>query len=244
MTVMRHLSDVEASGEQDMTTSETPLSIGGEPLSTGAKKLLLDRILAGYYKPGERIVESRVAKEFGTSQSPIREALRDLAAIGLIEINSRRGASVRVPSTGELGDVSLVRAEIDALAARIVAPTLTASAIESLQEAVDEMASCQASVDLVGLTKADARFHRIIAAASANRAIVRVFDQLEPFARTFITLTLPTVDLDKIMSEHRGILAALRDRDPELAATRARQHQIGVSELFRRIDQPVTERSM
>ena len=219
-----------------MATRDVALSIGGEPLSTGAKKLLLERILSGYYKPGERIVESRVAREFGTSQSPIREALRDLAAIGVIEIHSRRGASVRVPTGSELADVSQVRAEIDALAARIVAPTRTDSSIDALQEALDEMASCQANSDVGGLTKADARFHRIIAVASCNRAIERVFDQLEPFARTFITLTLPDIDLDKIMNEHRGILAALRGRDAELAATRARQHQLGVSELFRRSD--------
>lgn len=216
-------------------TSET-VTIGGELLSSRAKRLLLDRILSGHYKPGERIVESRLARELGTSQSPIREALRELAAIGVVEIHSRRGASVRLPTGAELGDVSLVRSEIDALAARIAAPKISDDAIAELAAAVDEMNQCHEVGDIYGLTRADAEFHRIIATTSANKAVQRVFDQLEPFARTFITLTLPDIDLDSIMAEHRGILSALRARDADLASSRARLHQLGISALFRQID--------
>lgn len=212
------------------------VTIGGELLSSRVKRLLLDRILSGHYKPGERIVESRLARELGTSQSPIREALRELAAIGVVEIHSRRGASVRLPTGTELGDVSLVRSEIDALAARIAAPKMSDDTVAELAAAVDEMNRCHENDDIYGLTRADAQFHRIIATASANRAVQRVFDQLEPFARTFITLTLPDIDLDIIMSEHRGILSALRARDADLASSRARLHQLGISALFRRID--------
>lgn len=218
-----------------MALGETTPPLGGELLSEGVKRLLLDRIMTGYYKPGERIVELRLAKEQGISQSPIREALRDLAAIGLIDIHSRRGASVRLPTGRELSDVSLVRSEIDALAARIAAPIMSAASCAELQTAYDEMGRCKAEGDVFGLTKADAKFHRIIALASENKAITRVFDQLEPFARTFITLTLPDIDLDGIMHEHHGILTALRDHDSDLASARARAHQLGISELFRRI---------
>jgi len=74
-----------------------------------------------------RVIEGEVvptSKELGISQSPVREALRDLAAIGIITIHSRRGARVRMPTSKELGDVSLVRSEIDALAARLAVPEL------------------------------------------------------------------------------------------------------------------------
>jgi DNA-binding FadR family transcriptional regulator len=83
------------------------------------------------------------------------------------------------------------------------------------------------------MTQADARFHRIIASTSQNKAIQHVFDQLEPFARTFITLTLPRADTKSIIGEHAGILEALEARDGALAATRARAHQLNVSALFR-----------
>lgn len=207
--------------------------IGAELLSTSVKKLLLDRIIRGHYKPGERIIELQVSKELGTSQSPVREALRDLAAIGIVTIHSRRGARVRQPTSKELADISLVRSEIDALAATLATPLLDDDALGQLREAYADMERHQAAGDHVSMTQADARFHRLIVTSSGNEAIKHVFDQLEPFARTFITLTLPMADVSSIISEHKQILDALQRGDAALAAAHARDHQLNVSALFR-----------
>ena len=214
------------------STHSQPL-IGGELLSDSIKRLLMDRIMRGYYKPGERIVELQVAKELGTSQSPVREALRDLAAIGIITMHSRRGSRVRLPTSKELADISLVRSEIDALAATLATPNMDADLLEQLRSAYAQMKAHLDDEDYVAMTQADATFHRLIATASANHAILAVFDQLEPFARTFITLTLPNVDLHTIIAEHEVILEALERGDPLAASTRARNHQLAVSALFR-----------
>lgn len=207
-------------------------ALESEPLSSSIKRLLLDRIVKGELVPGERIVESRLAKELETSQSPVREALRDLAAAGLVEIESRRGARVRKPTRHELCDVSEVRAEIDALAARLAADRMDDDTIVELKNAHQRMTERLEAGDYVGMTEADAEFHRIIVRASGNGAAERVFAQLEPFARTFITLTSPNVPLRGILAQHGGILDALVERDPELAASRARAHQLSVRELF------------
>lgn len=207
--------------------------IRGELLSTSVKKLLLDRIMSGHYKPGERIIELQLSKELGTSQSPVREALRDLAAIGIVTIHSRRGARVRLPTSKELSDISLVRAEIDALAATLAAPLLDETTLGQLRETYADMERHHGDGNHVALTQADAQFHRLIAMTSANQAIQHVFDQLEPFARTFITLTLPKANVQSIIGEHRLILNALEQRDAALAAQRAREHQVNVSGLFR-----------
>lgn len=211
-------------------TGET--AIGSEPLSMPVKRIVLDRIIKGDLVPGERIVESRLAKELSISQSPVREALRDLAAIGLVEIESRRGARVRRPTAKELRDVTEVRSEIDALAARLAAESLNDDTLAELKAAHVNMTACHHDGDYVGMTEADAEFHRIIVRASGNSAIERVFGQLEPFARTFITLTSPDVELDGILRQHHGILAALEARDSDLAAERARAHQLSVRKAF------------
>lgn len=213
--------------------SDSGTAIGAELLSTTVKRLLLDRIMLGHYKPGERIIELQVAKELGVSQSPVREALRDLAAIGIVTIHSRRGARVRLPTSKELSDISVVRSEIDALAATLASPLIDDAVLSELREAFTEMRKHHAEGNQVAMTQADARFHRIIATASANQAVLHVFDQLEPFARTFITLTLPGVDITTIISEHGLILEALEQGETGLAAARARTHQLNVSELFR-----------
>lgn len=206
--------------------------IESEPLSTSIKRILVDRIVKGDLVPGERIVESRLAKELSISQSPVREALRDLAAIGLVEIESRRGARVRQPSAKELRDVSEVRSEIDAMAARLAAKRLDDDTIDELRAAHRTMTHCLEDRDYVGMTAADAEFHRVIARASGNQAVERVFGQLEPFARTFITLTSPNVELGGILRQHGEILDALIARDADLASDRARAHQLSVREAF------------
>lgn len=216
----------------DSSQTNAPGNFGSESLATSIKTLLLERIVSGAFTPGERIVESRLARELGISQSPVREALRDLAAIGLVDIESRRGARVRLPTAKELRDVSEVRSEIDALAARLAAERLDDGIIEELRAAHQEMTDCLNDADYVGMTSADARFHRIIVKASGNEAVERVFGQLEPFARTFITLTSPNVELRGILEQHDGILQALLSRDPALAAERARCHQLSVRNAF------------
>ena len=206
---------------------------GDELLSTSIKRLLLERIMSGHYQPGERIIELQVAKELGTSQSPIREALRDLAGVGIVTITSRRGARVRMPTGKDLADVSVVRAQIDSLAAELAAPRMTDKSLGELQDAYEEMCRHLDHGDHAAMTEADARFHRIIATRSDNQAVERVFDQLEPFARTFLTLTLPNLDVRSLIDEHKGILDALRHGDAQTASLRARLHQLDVSALFR-----------
>ncbi len=211
-----------------MSSAVQPEIANPEPLSHTVKTVLLDRIVRGEYEPGERIVESRLARELSISQSPVREALRELAAIGLIEIESRRGARVRRPTAKELSDVNLVRSEIDALGARLAAHRLTEEDIVALKETQAAMIGCHEAEDFVGMTRADTKFHTIIAVASGNEAVERVFAQLEPFARTFLTLTSPKVESGDILCQHQGILDALVDRDADLAERRARDHQLSV----------------
>jgi DNA-binding GntR family transcriptional regulator len=215
-----------------VTESQLGADFGGELLSATVKRLVLDRIVQGHYRPGERIVEFKLAKELGLSQSPVREGLRELAAVGIVTIHPRRGARVRLPSAKELADVSVVRAEIDALAARLAAGRISDATLGTLEELIEQMLSRLDAGDFSGVTEADVRFHHLIAEASENHALERAFDQLAPFARTFITLTLPDVDVRGIVLEHRPILDALRAHDAEGAAEAARAHQLSVSDLL------------
>jgi len=213
-------------------TAASP-DFGGELLSATVKRLVLDRIVSGHYPPGARIVEFQLAKELGVSQSPVREALRELAAVGIVTILPRRGARVRLPSAKELADVSVVRAEVDGLAARLAAGRVPDDTLAALEALIEEMLAALARRDFSGVTDADVRFHELIADASENHALERAFDQLAPFARTFITLTLPGVDVHDIVLQHRPILEALRAHDAERAAGAARTHQLAVAELLR-----------
>src|SRR3954465_8238993 len=88
------------------------------------KDVLLQRILDGHYSPGQRIVETRVAEEFGVSQAPVREALRELEILRLVVSEPFRGARVRDVSTREIAQAYPVRAALEELAARLAAGAL------------------------------------------------------------------------------------------------------------------------
>src|SRR5919198_819337 len=104
------------------------------------KELILERILNGTYAPGERLVETRIASELGTSQAPVREALRDLELLRFVESEPFRGARVREVSEDELIEIYPVRAAIEEVAAREAAVRLDGR-VEELEAELDAMRS-------------------------------------------------------------------------------------------------------
>ena len=102
------------------------------------KDVLLQRIVSGELKPGERLVETRIASELGTSQAPVREALRDLELLRMVESEPFRGARVRAFGDDELIEVYPVRAVLEELAAKEAAKLLGGD-VTVLEREVDEM---------------------------------------------------------------------------------------------------------
>ena len=199
-------------------------SISRDVLSDQIEDHLLQAILDGRYPPGSRIVETRVARELGVSQTPVREALRDLEALGVVEITSFRGASVRRPGKAELLEAYGVRAELEALAARLALAHISDAVLDELQALIDEMREAAAAGDRHTEALVDGRFHARLVTATGNHTLERVWRYLLPVARTYITLAAPGVDAIAAADLHRPILDALRLRDPELAAASIRRH--------------------
>ncbi len=108
-------------------------------LSEQVKGRLLQAILDGRYPPGARIVETRVAREFGTSQAPVREALRDLEALGVVETAPFKGARVRRPSTEELLEAFDVRAILEGHGAVLAMQNVTETELGRLTELIEQM---------------------------------------------------------------------------------------------------------
>lgn len=193
-------------------------------LSDQVKDHLLEAILDGRYPPGARIVETRVARELGTSQTPVREALRDLEALGLIETSAFRGARVRHPSAEELLEAFAVRAQLESLGARLATPLITDQQLEELAGYLGEMRRAAVAGDPRTEAIADVRFHGRIVELSGNATLRRVWAVLEPASRTYITLVAPGVDRFRIADLHQPVLDALRRRDAELVAQALEHH--------------------
>jgi DNA-binding GntR family transcriptional regulator len=193
-------------------------------LADRVKERLLEEILAGRYAPDARIVETQVARELGTSQAPVREALRGLEALGVVEITPFRGARVRRPTRHELLEAYVVRSALETLAARLAVPHLGDRDLEELARYAEEMQAAAKAADSHAVAEADARFHGRIVEIADNGTLGKVWRSLEPFSRTYITLVVPGADPQWSADLHTPILQALLARDTDAVVAALERH--------------------
>jgi DNA-binding GntR family transcriptional regulator len=188
------------------------------------KEHIVARILDGTYPPASRIVESQLAQEFGTSQAPVREALRDLEGMRLIESQPHVGARVRAVTPDELGQIYPVRAALEEVAGRAAAPRISDDTLAALAEELAAMRRAAEAGRVHEQLVHDARFHEIIVEASGNQILIEVWRSLRVEARTLISVIKADSNLRMIAEMHRPLLSALRLRDPDLAGKEMRAH--------------------
>jgi DNA-binding GntR family transcriptional regulator len=196
------------------------------------KELILARILSGEYRPGERLVETRIAQELGTSQAPVREALRDLEVLRFVESEPFRGARVRSLSVEELVEIYPVRAALEEVAVREAAVRLDGD-VEALEAEVEAMHRAADSGDLHEQVVHDVNFHRLIVEAAGNQILLETWGFLRVETRTAITAIRTGMDGHEIAELHRPILEALRARDPDAAGDALRRHLDHYRELLK-----------
>jgi len=199
------------------------------------KDVILQRIVAGEYSPGERLVETRIAQELGVSQAPVREALRDLEQLGCVVHEPFRGCSVRAFSAEELLEAFPVRAALEALAARLAAERITEDELLRLAELLQRMRAAAQRGEAHDQSQANASFHATIVRAARNPTLERQWSFLEPFSRTYLTVSQPGLDLLALSERHVPILEALRARDGEAAAAAMHQHLMDAAELLKEL---------
>jgi DNA-binding GntR family transcriptional regulator len=193
-------------------------------LADQVKEWLLEAILNGSYPPESRIVETAVAKELGVSQAPVREALRGLEALGIVEIAPFRGARVRRLAAEELLEAYVVRSTIEVLGARLAMARLTDADIAELLAVGEEMQRAADAGDGRTLAVVDASLHERIMQLAGNETLLRVWRSLEPLSRTFITLAGSGSDPRWSAALHDPILKAIRSRDTEGVVTAIERH--------------------
>lgn len=202
-------------------------------LSEQVKEELLDDILSGRVKPGDRLVESQIAKRMGMSQSPVREALRDLVAMRFVEVEPHKGARVRSIQRREILEIYPVRAALEELAGKLAVEN-DADCFDELEEAMALMIRAFKARDARKMAHWDTRFHRAIIKGSGNQILIDSWDALMIEARTFVTLsnlivTHPDIDL---AARHRPIIDALHAGDPAMCGKVMRDHVVEFGDVM------------
>ncbi|ETH13419.1 FCD domain protein, partial [Bordetella pertussis STO1-SEAT-0006] len=154
----------------DAGHSAPSLKIGEQhmPLFAVIRDKLRERILSGEFTPGDRLIEGRLSDDMGVSRIPVREALRALAAEGLVTIEPRRGASVAVPSEAIAYDMVEVRATLEGLNAKLAAQRRDDATVTRLRKFLDDGTEAARSDDLQQFLALNSQFHEMLATIAGN----------------------------------------------------------------------------
>src|SRR5687768_15939167 len=188
------------------------------------REQLIEDILNGRLQPGARIIETRIAQQFGVSQGPVREALRDLELFGFVVSSPFRGTQVRKISTEELLEIYPIRAALEGVAARAAAGRIDQATLDHLEELIGVMREAAARDDHRAEADADHNFHHAIVKASGNRMVEHVWQTMRLSITTCLTLSITHRSLHEIAERHVAVLEALRSGDPDRAEAAVRRH--------------------
>lgn len=188
-------------------------------------------ILEGRLPAGDWLRQEALAQQFGVSQTPVREALKQLAAEGLVEYSPYRGVRVISFSPEDVDDLYAARRAEEGRAARFAAERITAAEIGELRSLQRRMETCQTPQDLAIYRDLNRQFHILIIAASGRPFLCRSLTKLWEAFPTMLWGCIPGVAAvsapgrdDPDAAEHEEILQALEAKDPARAEQAVQKH--------------------
>lgn len=197
-------------------------------------------IFDGDFQDGDRIVEAQVSRKLGISRAPIREALQSLRQAGLVEHEPRRGWFVVGLAPDDMWDIYLIRASIEALAARRIVTRMSPQLRTQFQSLIDQMAAAAQDDDPEALAAYDVQFHERIIQQGGSHQLQRIWHHLHPQDWTIMSvLKLPEVPLAEMAQRHQTLLDALNSGDPDWAEAVIRRHILELAQRF--LDLPLEQ---
>jgi DNA-binding GntR family transcriptional regulator len=201
------------------------------------------RILTGDIEQGSVLSQSKLAQEIGVSTTPLREALRRLAAEGMVELKSHSDARVASLTAEEARDLYVIRENLDPLAAGLAAESRTPADVANIQSALEQLKPLHDAADLTAMT-AHREFHRAIYTASHNPLLIGVLEGLWDKADRYRQIGLKTQkdsekDRIRVREEHIEIADAVIQGDHTRAREVMQRHVVG--SLGRRAISVLTE---
>jgi len=221
----------------DPTTEAPTLSpLARTSLSEATAELLRERIFAGAFEPGSRLVEADIARQLGTSRGPVREALAMLRAEGLVREDPGRATYVASLGRRDIEEIYEVRAGLESVAARLIIERSDQEALAALDRALDRMRDASARGDRQGFVDADLALHGELCTLSRNGRLYRAWEAQIGLLRTLIRLEITTLveSLEPLIEEHVQLVDGIRSGDADRATAACWALFQGTSRLLTR----------
>lgn len=180
-----------------------------EPLRSNIRDYIQKKIAEEVYLPGDRIVETQLARELNVSQAPVREAILELASIGLLEMRPYSGTYVRKLTQAEIEDIYDTRAFVEEYATRRAAKRATKEQLQEMEEVLGQMHEDQSLDEFVRL---DTQFHSLVLDAAESPALKRAWTMLHMSEWTYLSAAVTKLTLADLIAQHWQIFRYLQRR--------------------------------
>ncbi|HRK18313.1 MAG TPA: GntR family transcriptional regulator [Hyphomicrobiaceae bacterium] len=186
---------------------------------------LRDLVVAGELKPDDKIAEAELCARFGVSRTPLREAIKMLAAEGLVTLTPNRGARVASITASEIAEIFPVMGALEAMAGELAAANHTSAQLQALEALHADIVAARNSSDWLAYSRANRAFHESLFDIAGNATLTSLYTQLmiRIHAVRFVAQQTPEA-WDAAVSDHEAIMQALRTRDATAVASLLRTH--------------------
>lgn len=188
------------------------------------REVIKQAIISEELKPGERVVETRWAKKLGVSQSPVREAIRDLEMMGFIENRPYQGAFVRKMDKKDVIDAYYVREALEMAAMRYAVEVITDDQLEDILNVMDEMKQAVKDGNFELFVEKDSLFHEKIMKISNNELLIKLWNQCKIREYTSISAWISDLTLETLAERHNSLYLALKTKNKEMAMEAVTEH--------------------
>jgi DNA-binding GntR family transcriptional regulator len=205
--------------------AQTAVGAKAGPRGQQVIEILRTAIISGRFEPGDRLIESALSAELGTSRGPVREALRQLENEGLVMSFPYRGAVVLGVSDEEVHEVLIpIRLTLERYSWTRALEQLTDDGFAELGKQIWLMEQAGKADDLIKLVDADLGFHELVITASGQLHTVQIWRTIWPRIRAYFFRYERSRSFGETVEEHRELLAALQTRDPAVVLAQLERH--------------------
>jgi DNA-binding GntR family transcriptional regulator len=196
-----------------------------ELLGKKVYRVLKSKIIKGSFEPGDKLLESRIAKQLGVSRTPVREALRQLAAAGFVKMIPNQAIIVNDISIKDLREVLQIRGVLEGLAAWLAAFLITKEKIKVLETCNENMEKLIGQNNIIAFGKESNKFHSVILEICENNRLIQIRENLadQIYKYRNISLHIPG-RLESALKEHKEITEALKQGNADKADVLSKTH--------------------
>jgi len=198
---------------------------GYDLLSKKVYRILKKEIIKGSLKPGSKVLEGRIAEQIGISRTPVREAIRELAAEGFVTLSPNQGVVVRSISAENIREVLQIHSVLEGLAARLSCEVIDEENLKELENYVNKMEKLTNKKDPLAYSEVDLKFHELIVNNCGNKRLIQMRKNISDQAQRYRISSLRTRGrLKESLKEHQKILEAFKTKDPKKADVISQKH--------------------